>query len=91
MKCRWCDRVDQKRVHGKRLKEFIARRGRSKAIYSDNTNVFKAAAGRTHRIMQSEKMNDLLAKNEIKWKLNLSRAPWWGEVSMKGFLVLPSS
>ena len=61
-----------------RLKEFIARRGRPKVIYSDNAKTFKAAAGRIHRIMQSEKMNDFLAKNEIKWKFNLSRAPWWG-------------
>ena len=61
-----------------RLKEFISRTGRPKVIYSDNAKTFQAAAGRIHRIMQSEKMNDLLAKNEIKWKFNLCRAPWWG-------------
>ena len=61
-----------------RLKEFIARRGRPKVIYSDNAKTFKAAAGRIHRIMKSERMNDLLAKNDIQWKFNLSRAPWWG-------------
>ena len=49
-----------------RLKKFISRRGRPKVIYSDNAKTFQAAAGRIHRIMQSEKMNDLLAKNEVK-------------------------
>ena len=66
-----------------KLKDFISRRGRPRVIYSDNAITFQAAAGRIRKIMQSEKLNDLLAKNEIKWKFNLSR----GGVSTKGLLV----
>ena len=61
-----------------RLKAFIARRGRPKVIYSDNARTFQAAASRIKSILHSEKLNDLLARNEIKWRFNLSRAPWWG-------------
>ncbi|XP_074606418.1 uncharacterized protein LOC141859452 [Acropora palmata] len=28
--------------------------------------------------MSNEKFHDLLADQQIKWKFNLSRAPWWG-------------
>ncbi len=27
---------------------------------------------------KSSKFNDWLVKQDIKWKFNLSRAPWWG-------------
>jgi len=37
-----------------RLKEFIARRGRPKVIFSEKAKIFKAAADRIHRIMQIE-------------------------------------
>ena len=30
------------------------------------------------RVRNNEKLNDWLAKHDIKWKFNLSRAPWWG-------------
>ena len=61
-----------------RLKAFITRRGRPKVIYSDNAKTCQSAASRIKRILHSEKLNDLLARNEIKWKFNLSRAPRWG-------------
>ena len=70
-----------------KLKEFISRRERPRAIYSDNEKTFQGEAGRLSKIMQSEKLNVLLAKNEIKWKFNLSRAPWLGGGSTKGLLV----
>ena len=28
--------------------------------------------------MQDERLHDYLAKMNIKWQFNLSRAPWWG-------------
>ena len=74
-----------------RLKEFIARRGRPIVIYSDTARTIQAAAGRIHKIMRSEKMNDFLAENEIKWKFNLSRVPWWGGQYHRLIWVLSSS
>lgn len=28
--------------------------------------------------MSDEKIHDFLANQQIKWKFNLTRAPWWG-------------
>jgi hypothetical protein len=28
--------------------------------------------------MKDERVGNLLARGEVKWKINLSRAPWWG-------------
>ena len=60
------------------LKRFIARKGRPEKIFSDNGKTFIAAASWLKRVRNDEKLNDYLAKHEIKWKFNLSRAPWWG-------------
>ena len=59
------------------LKRFIARRGRPEIIYSDNGSTFKAAAKWLQKVHQDEKCHAFLAENSIKWKFNLSRAPWW--------------
>ena len=29
-------------------------------------------------MMNEERLNDYLARHQIAWKFNLSRAPWWG-------------
>ena len=58
------------------LKRFIARRGRPEIIYSDNGSTFKAAAKWLQKVHQDEKCHAFLAENSIKWKFNLSRAPW---------------
>ena len=60
------------------LKRFIARKGRPVKIYSDNGRTFVAAAKWLWNVMQDERLHDYLAKMNIKWQFNLSRAPWWG-------------
>ena len=60
------------------LKRLIARRGRPKKIYSNNGKTFVAAAKWLKRVEKEEKLHDRLARQGIKWQLNLSRAPWWG-------------
>ena len=60
------------------LKRLIARRRRPQKIYSDNGKTFVAAAKWLRRIMSDERLHDWLAKFEIKWQFNTSRAPWWG-------------
>ena len=60
------------------LKKFIARRGRPEKIYSDNFSTFVAAAKWIKKAIQNEAVHDFLVNNEINWRFNLSRAPWWG-------------
>lgn len=59
------------------LKGFIARRGRLQVIYSDNGSTFKAADW-ISKVRKEEKFHHYLAKHDIAWRFNLSRAPWWG-------------
>ena len=60
------------------LKGFIARRGRPSTIYSDNGSTFIGVAAWIKQVQKDEKLNDYLARHQIIWKFNLSRAPWWG-------------
>ena len=60
------------------LKGLIARRGRPCTIYSDNGSTFIGAAPWSKQVQNDEKLNDFLARHQITWKFNLSRAPWWG-------------
>ena len=60
------------------LKRLIARRGRPKVIYSDNAKTFVVASKWIEKINKDELMQEYLIKEEIQWKFNLSRAPWWG-------------
>ena len=60
------------------LKGLIARRGRPSTIYSDNGSTFIGAAAWIKQVQNDEKLNDFLARHQITWKFNLSRAPWWG-------------
>ena len=60
------------------LKRFIARRGRPEKIYSDNGTTFLAAVKWLRTVQRDEKLQDFLARSEIHWQFNLSRAPWWG-------------
>ena len=59
------------------LKRLIARRGRPSLIYSDHAKTFQAAATWLNQAMKDEKFHSELNKFEIKWRFNLSRAPWW--------------
>ena len=60
------------------LKQFIARRGRSERIYSDNGRTFVGAANWIRAVVEDERLQTYLNINQIKWQFNLSRAPWWG-------------
>ena len=60
------------------LKRFIARRGRPELIYSDNGATFKATNKWLRKVQKDEQLNSYLADLSIKWRFNLSRAPWWG-------------
>lgn len=60
------------------LKRFIARKGRPEKIYSDNGRTFVAAAKWLRNVMHDERLHDYLAKMNIKWQFNLSRAQRWG-------------
>ena len=61
------------------LKRLIARRRRASVIYSDNAKTVVAASKWIGKINRDEKMQECLIKEQIKWKFNLSRAPWWNE------------
>ena len=58
------------------LKRFIARRGRRAVIYSDNERTFVGAAQWLKQVRRDENLRACLAHQNIKWKFNLSRAPW---------------
>ena len=61
------------------LKRLIARRGRASVVYLDNTKTFVATSKWIGKIKKDEKMQKYLIMEQIKWKFNLSTAPWWGE------------
>ena len=58
------------------LKRLIARKGRPEKIYSDNGKTFVGAAKWLRTVTKDERRNDFLAKMNVKWQFNLSRAPW---------------
>lgn len=60
------------------LKAFVARRTRPSTMYSDNFSSFVAASKWIKLVTSQERLHDFLASQEMKWKFNLSRAPWWG-------------
>ena len=59
------------------FKRFVARRGKPQKVFSDNAKAFKSAAEWIKAIIKSERFQDYLSENCIKWQFNLSRAPWW--------------
>ena len=60
------------------FKRPVARRGKPRKVYSDNAKTFVAAAKWVKNVMKDEKLQHWLARNDIKWEFNLSRAPCWG-------------
>ena len=62
----------------KSIKRLIARRGGPKIIYSDNAKTFQAGAKWLIKINKDEKFHNFLSNENITWKFNLSKAPWWG-------------
>ena len=59
------------------LKRFIAQRGRPEVICSDNGSRFKATEKWFQKI-QHNQFHENLVTLGIKWRFNLSHAPWWG-------------
>ena len=60
------------------FKRFIARRGRPRVIYSDNGGTFVKANKWLEQLRKDERLRGFAEAYEMKWKFNLSRAPWWG-------------
>ena len=60
------------------LKRLIARWGCPSVIYSDNGSTFVKAAKWLTQARRDEELNGFLGSHDVKWKYNLSRAPWWG-------------
>jgi hypothetical protein len=46
----------------------------------DNAATFKATATWTKLIRKSEKLQDFLATQDIHWRFNLAKSPWWGGI-----------
>ena len=62
----------------KKLNAIISRRTRPHVIISDNAGVFKTTADWIRAISKSEKLQNYLAREEIRWQFNLVRSPWCG-------------
>ena len=60
------------------LERYIARPGRPRVVYSDNGGAFTKTSKWLEQLRKDEKLRGLMEEYEIKWKSNLSRAPWWG-------------
>ena len=60
------------------MKEFVARRGTPKIMVSNNGKTFTATKKWLSRLKKNEELMNYLATDKIKWRFNLSRAPWWG-------------
>ena len=64
--------------HENSLKRVVARQWRQQIIYSDNAKTFTAAEKWINKINKDEHFKDYLAREEIRWKFNLAKTPWWG-------------
>jgi hypothetical protein len=60
------------------MKNFVARRGSPKLFVSDNAKTFKAAKKWLSTLAREEDLFNYLAVNNINWRFNMSRSPWWG-------------
>ena len=46
-------------------------------MYPDNVKTFEKASKWIKRVYKDEEMQEFLVAEQVKWKFNLSRAPWW--------------
>ena len=60
------------------MEEFVARRGPSQVMVSDNGKTFVVTKKWLKALKKNEDLMNYLATQRIKWKFNLSRALWWG-------------
>ena len=60
------------------LKEFIARQGCPQVMVSDNGKTFVATNKWLSTLKKNNDLASFIGRQQIVWKFNLSRAPWWG-------------
>ena len=49
-------------------------------IISDNAKVFKATADWIKTVRKSEKLQNYVARENIRWQFNLATSPLWGGI-----------
>ena len=52
-------------------------------IISDNAKVFKATADWIKTVRRNEKLQNYLARENIRWQFNLAKSPWWGGIYVR--------
>ena len=60
------------------LKVFIARRGCSQTLVSDNGKTFVATGKWLSTLKKDNNLASYIGALNRRWKFNLARAPWWG-------------
>jgi hypothetical protein len=63
------------------FRRFIARRGRCRIIYSDNSQTFKMASRLLtglHEVVASQEVQGCVAEYGVDWRFIVARAAWWG-------------
>jgi len=63
-----------------KLNAFISCRARPCIIISDNAKVFKATADWIKTVRKSEKLQNYLARKNIRWQFYFTKSPWWGGI-----------
>ena len=59
------------------LKLFVARRGSPNLILIDNALIFKATKKWLVTLRKDNDLFNYLATNDVEWRFNMSRLPWW--------------
>ena len=67
----------------RKLNAFFSRRTRPPIIISDNAQVFKVTADWVKTVRKREKLQNYLARENIRWQFNLAKSPWWGGIYEK--------
>jgi len=57
----------------RKFNAFITRRTRPQVIISDNAATFKATATWIQKIRKSERLQDVFARQEIRWQFNFAK------------------
>ena len=63
-----------------KLNALISHRTRPRIIISDNARILKATAEWVKTVRKSEKLQNYLACENIRWQSNLAKSPWWGGI-----------
>ena len=60
------------------FRKFVARKGTPALVVSDNAKTFKASAKYLRKLYSDPQVRNYLDTNQIRWRFNLDRSPWWG-------------